>query len=388
MSTALDIAVEPPIILKPTMRVGEVLSKLSELKIREAPVVNDSGVLVGILSYRAILSKSAGRDTKVSTVMDPPYALRANVPIDAAIARFVSWKVRDVPVINDKGRVVGYINRFMILRYLLEQGLIPNDKVVDVMSSPATTIHEGESIARARWLMIKNGFSRLPVVDRYDRVVGVITLSDIVERLLRIRLSRRKGYEWIESEESFLAAPVGDFMSSPPITIATSGILLDAARTMLDKGVTGLPVVTGDDRVAGVLSSLDILKKYVERAVSVRPIEAKIRSAVEADEFTRSSVERIVNSYLASFTRYVDILDFKITAKELKKSDVTPDKDVRRCFEVSARIATNIGNFTAKTMCWDLPTCVREAMGILEKRLRKEIEKKSVARPGIKMLEE
>ncbi|MEM1525930.1 MAG: CBS domain-containing protein [Ignisphaera sp.] len=388
MSGVGDIAIEPPIILRSSMRIGEILPKLSELRIREAPVVNDSNELIGILSYRAILSKGVGRDTKVLTIMDPPYALNISDSIDRAIAQIVQWKARDIPVIDSFSKVVGYINRVMVLRYLLDHNLVPSEKVENVMSSPAITIQEWESIARARWLMVKNGFSRLPVVDRYERVVGVITLSDIVERLYRIKLSRRKGYEWIESEESFLAAPVSDFMTSPPITIPSSVTIIDALKLMLGRNIAGLPVVAGDDRPIGVLSGLDVLRRYIEASISVQPIEAKISTVAEIDEFTRSAIERIVNSYLAGFIRYINVLDFKLSVKEIGKPEESKNKDVRRGFEVSARITTDIGGFAAKSLCWDLPTCVREVMGILERRIRKQIEKRVVSKPGYKKSEE
>jgi len=384
MSLVSEIVIEPPILLKPSMRIGEVIPRMSELKIREAPVVDDNEVLVGVLSYRAILSKGVGRDTKVSTAMDPPYALKEDNSIDEAIARIVQWKARDIPIIDDSEKVVGYINRVMLLKYLVDKGTIPNDIVDNVMHSPAITIQEWESIARARWAMLRNGISRLPVVDRYERVVGVITLSDIVERLFRIKLSRRKGYEWIQSEESFLAAPVSDFMSTPAVTVPLGIKLIEAAKTMLDKGVAGAPVVTGDERVVGVLSGIDVLKKYLETSVALQPLEAKISTVGEIDEITRVSVERIINNYLSSFTKYVNVIDFKLAVKELGKSEESRGKDVRRGFEVSARIVTDEGSFAAKSMCWDLPTCVREVMNIIEKRIRKHIEKKTVAKPGYK----
>ncbi|MCI4436721.1 MAG: CBS domain-containing protein, partial [Ignisphaera sp.] len=62
MVTVLDIAIPPPLLLKPSMRIGEVLPKMKELKIYNAPVVDENGVLIGILSYRTVLSSGAGRD--------------------------------------------------------------------------------------------------------------------------------------------------------------------------------------------------------------------------------------------------------------------------------------------------------------------------------------
>ncbi|MEM1541088.1 MAG: CBS domain-containing protein [Ignisphaera sp.] len=375
MSTIIDIAIDPPVLLKPLMKIGEILSIMSEHRIRVTPVVDDRNVLVGVLSYRAILMKGVGRETKVATVMDPPYSINMNESIDKAIAVIASWRARDVPIVDEDNVVVGHVNLHIVLKYLYEKNLVPRETVDKVMSSPAVTIQEWESIARARWLMLKNAFSRLPVVNRFEKITGVITLSDIVERLYRIKLSRRKGYEWIESEESFLAAPVSDFMSSPPITTIANSSLSNAVKLLIDNRITGIPVITEDNRIVGVLSGIDILKKYVEKSATIYPIEASISKAVEGDEVAKVYVERIVNSYLADISRYLNIIDFKLAVKPLKKSDTIIDKDVRKMYEVSARIVTNIGDSVARSSCWDLPTCIREVMEILSKRLRKRIEK-------------
>ncbi|MEM4506799.1 MAG: CBS domain-containing protein [Ignisphaera sp.] len=375
MSTIIDIAIDPPVLLKPLMKIGEILSIMSEHRIRVAPVVDDRNVLVGVLSYRAILMKGVGRETKVATVMDPPYSIKMNESIDKAIAVIASWRARDVPIVDEDNVVVGHVNLHIILKYLYEKNLVPRETVDKVMSSPAVTIQEWESIARARWLMLKNTFSRLPVVNRFEKITGVISLSDIVERLYRIKLSRRKGYEWIESEESFLAAPVSDFMSSPPITIIANSSLSNAVKLLIDNRITGIPVITEDNNVLGVLSGIDILKKYVEKSATIYPIEASISKAVEDDEIAKVHVERIVNSYLADISRYLNVIDFKLAVKPLKKSDTMMNKDIRRMYEVSARIVTNIGDSVARSACWDLPTCVREVMEILSRRLRKRIEK-------------
>lgn len=373
--TIIDIAINPPLLLKPSMKIGEIVSKMSEHRIKTVPVVDENNVLIGVLSYRTILMRGVGRETRVSTVMDPPHSVKDYESIDKAIASMVSWRTKDITIVDKDNVVVGYINLNIILNYLHNENLLSQEQVINVMSSPAVVIQEWESIARARWLMIKNAFSRLPVVDRFEKIVGVITLGDIVEKLYRIKLSRRKGYEWIESEESFLAAPVAEFMSTPPITLTPSSFLTDAVKLMVERRISGLPIVAEDNRVAGVLSGIDVLRKYVEKFIAIHPIEASISKAIEDDKIVKTHVERIVNSYLASISRYINIIDFKLSIKSTKKLENVTNKDARKMYEVTVRIVTNIGDAVAKSSCWDLPTCVREAMEILSKRIRKRVEK-------------
>jgi len=383
VATALDLAMEPPLLLKPDMRIGEVLSKMKSLRVINAPVVDDSNVLLGVLSYKTILLKGAGRDTKVRSVMDPPYSLNRGLSFDSIVAAFVNWRLREIPVTDENDVVVGFLSRLIILDYMSRNALLPRVAVDDVMSRPPVTIEESESIARARWLMLRNGITRLVVVDRYGRVSGVITLSDIIERLYMIRLTRRKGYRWVESEESFLAAPVSEYMTSPPIVIASGTPLEKAVEVLLDNRISGAPVVDSNERSLGVLSGFDVLKAYATQLKLVQPVQAKV-SEVLRDEVSKLQIERLVNNYISKFSRYVNVIDFKMSVKEETKAG----KEGRKRYLVMTKIVTDAGSINSQSVCWDLPTCVREALETIEKRLRKEIEKSTYIKRRGKKAEE
>jgi len=372
-----DIASEPPFVAKPMMRIGEVLGKMKELRLWAVPVVGDRNRLVGILSYRSILMRGAGRDTKVLTVMEPPYSLVTGTPIPEAISRFVSWKARIVPIVDEKRSLLAVVRRADVLRYMLEKGLVPETRVEEVMSSPPIVIHEDESIARARWLMLKSGISRLPVVDDEEKLVGVITLRDIAERLYSIKMTRRRGFEWIGSEEEFLAAPVRDFMSSPPIHTHRGASLREVVETLLKYEISGMPI-TERDRVVGVVSGLDVMRKYVESLVQVQPLEAKIAEAIGKDALTRLQVEKLVNDYLSTFNRFVNVIDMKLTIKEETKVE---KEEGRKRYRVRIKLVTDIGSFVVEGVGWELLTALRDALQILEKRLRKAVEKASLHQP-------
>lgn len=376
MSRVADIASRPSFLLRPSMKIGEILPKMKELKIRDVPVVDEDNRIIGMLSYRSILTKGVGRDTKVQSIMEPPFYIYDDADVNSAVSSFVAWRSKEVPVINRDGVVVGIISRSAVLHNLIENNKIPRIAVEEAMSKPAITIGEKENIAKARWVMLKSGISRLPVVDTGNRVVGVITLSDIVERLYSIRLSRRKGYEWIQSEESFLAAPVSEFMTVPPITAPAGIDIVKTAVILLDNRISGVPVVTNSNIIEGVISNIDILRKYLETFTVVQSIDAKLSGVIEG-ELERIQIEKLVNSYLSKFSRYVRVIDFKLIVKRLGKvDDIVIEK--RKQYDVSIRLSTNFGTIVASSQCWDLATCVREVLSILERRLRKILDKKGI----------
>ncbi len=379
MSEPIDsIGFEPPIVAKPLMRIGELLGKMKEHRLWAVPVVDDKRRVIGIVSYRDILMRGAGRDTKVMTVMEPPYTFVTGLSINEAIAKFVSWKARVVPIVDEKRRLLAVVSRERVLDYMLRNNLVPNMVAEQAMSTPPVTIHEDESIARARWLMIKSGISRLPVVNDEERIVGVITLRDIAERLYSVKMSRRRGFEWIRSEEEFLAAPVKDFMSTPPIYTHRKASLTEVVQTLLNYQISGMPICEAE-KVVGVISGLDVMKKYVESLVTVQPLEAKVADAVGKDPMMRLQVEKLVNDYLSTFSRMVNVIDLKLSIKEETK---TEKEEGRKRYRVRVRLVTDIGSFAAEGIGWELLTALRDALMALEKRLKREVGRRAIHLPS------
>ncbi len=53
---------------------------------------------------------------------------------------------------------------------------------------------------------------------------------------------------------------VKDFMTRQVVTVTPETSVLDAARLMLDHKISGLPVVTDEDRVVGIITEHDLLR--------------------------------------------------------------------------------------------------------------------------------
>jgi CBS domain-containing protein len=121
--------------------------------------------------------------------------------------------------------------------------------VADVMTVDPVTIGVEESVEAAERLMASYGIRGLPVVDADGHLVGVVSQTDLMfeggpslSQLVRGRGS---------------ALRVGELMSSPPVTVAMSATLSEAARLMRDERVHRLVVVNEHATPIGVLSATD-----------------------------------------------------------------------------------------------------------------------------------
>ena len=121
--------------------------------------------------------------------------------ISHAVKILAGKNISGLPVVDGEHHVVGMISEADVvsmmgsrkghtfkdyLRHFLGHPL-PERKighlVADIMSSPAITIYPDTEISEAVRIMDSHRIRRLPVVDREQRLVGLISRSDVVKTL-------------------------------------------------------------------------------------------------------------------------------------------------------------------------------------------------------------
>ncbi|KOT42691.1 CBS domain protein [Streptomyces caelestis] len=108
-------------------------------------------------------------------------------------------------------------------------------------------------------LLDHHRISGLPVVDADDKVLGVLSGSDLV----RLQAHR-------DGSAPPPALTAGDVMSSPAITVHPEQTVPDAARLMERRGVERLPVVDEADRLIGIATRRDLLRVFLRADDDIR----------------------------------------------------------------------------------------------------------------------
>ena len=111
------------------------------------------------------------------------------------------------------------------------------------MSSPVASIPQAAPASAALEFMTKRKVRRLPVVDG-EALAGIVTLSDL-------HASKRPD------------AFVQDVMTADPVMVTPDDTLEEAARLMLERKVSGLPVVEAG-RLTGILTESDVFRALCE----------------------------------------------------------------------------------------------------------------------------
>ena len=64
---------------------------------------------------------------------------------------------------------------------------------------------------------------------------------------------------------------VGDFMTTQVVTVHRDSPVKDVARLMLERKISGLPVVDAGDRVTGIVTEHDLLRRRTDGPGSKPP---------------------------------------------------------------------------------------------------------------------
>lgn len=178
------------------------------------------------------------------------------------------------------------------------------DRIRDIMEPDVITVLPQAPVSELAALLDRAGITGAPVVDEQGTLLGMITVRDVV-RLARELLEVPEASRWgmgtmlpetlgipgdlpldaeffayyvtpgggfvdmrdqIQKlpEVAFEGYQVRDIMSANPVTVASSMLIRDAARTMLDARIHRCLVVD-DGVLQGIVTATDILKMVAER---------------------------------------------------------------------------------------------------------------------------
>lgn len=127
--------------------------------------------------------------------------------------------------------------------------------VRDWMTRDVITISPETSLAEAHKLIEGKRVRRLPVVE-HEQIVGIITLGDV----RGAEPSRASSLSVWEMNDLLAKLKVAEIMSRNPATIRQNASIGEAARVMLDKKFSGLPVVDEAGHLVGIITESDIFR--------------------------------------------------------------------------------------------------------------------------------
>ncbi len=146
--------------------------------------------------------------------------------------------------------------------------------VKDIMSSPAISLNEEQPLQDVLELLATHCFSGVPVVDADNKVIGVISDTDIIrysQSINIIPLSNLSGWISPYADISDLASvrkglellhktKIGQVMTKKVYTIGEDATATDVAQIMNRRKINRVPVVDNNEKLVGIVTRSDMVQ--------------------------------------------------------------------------------------------------------------------------------
>lgn len=182
-----DVMSKPVLCAKESMGYGIAYQLMSDHQVRHLVVVDDNGVMVGLVSegdflhhmgmeYLVELKSVQTAMTQNVTTVDK------NQPLTAALQIMSRQKISCV-VATEADKPIGILTERDMVRIASDLDDISGLKVSDEMSSPLQSVFATTPLQHASYLMESKNIRRLTVVNSNGELQGVLTRHDIAKSL-------------------------------------------------------------------------------------------------------------------------------------------------------------------------------------------------------------
>ncbi|AEK72915.1 protein, conserved, containing CBS domains [Thermococcus sp. 4557] len=180
---------------------------------------------------------------RVKTLMtSEPVVVELPATREYALDLFRKHKVRSFPVINKNTKaLVGIIS---IKRVLLHPD---EEQLAMLVKRDVPTVKPNDDLKKAVRAMLEMDYRRVVVVDEENRVIGVLTVGDIVRRYL----AKNEKLKNVTIED-YYQKNVGVVWRGTPLKAALKALLLCNAMA--------IPVIDDEGNLIGMVDETDILK--------------------------------------------------------------------------------------------------------------------------------
>ena len=355
-----------------TVKIGDTISKaiskMQEHGFHELPVVNEKNELVGFVNYRILIRrKSISLYSRVENVMVKPPTLEPEATIVDAVKMMIDAGYRSIPVVKKNNKLVGIISRTDIIRLVPKITSVASIPVEDVMTSEPEVVEENSPVEYALDLMRKLGEMSAPVVDENRRLSGIIHMKDIAKAIWREK--DRASLGELAGEKRKIEILVKEIMGNP-IYVEEESTLGDAVEEMIKYHSSICGVVDKNMRPIGIISQRDVIEAVMRKGKQ-EGVFVQITGLDLEDMEPYMVIYDMVEAFLKKINRFKEfkpqLLTFHVEEHHLTGKEIK--------YSVRARLTTDKKLFFARSYDWNMYRAFKDVLEILERNVKKERER-------------
>ncbi len=348
--------------------ISKVIPMLEKWEEKSAILVMENGKIIGVVRERDLIRGCVmvnPHETKIKHFVVRTGILSLDELTPEKVARrFVEDSTPFVIVkLNGKHGVI-YVDDFLKLAKLELEDI----KVREIMNPEVITVRDHDTVAKALATMRNHGIDRVVIVNDNNRVVGIVTGKDIVDRVLAPRKKATLG-DFSGEKEKTLSIMVESIMSYPVITVNKNDSVARVIDTMIEKNISSV-VVAKDGIPEGIVIKKDILETYIKKALPTKFDIQVIVKNITLDDFEKSRINDDLDNFMNKFKDYFGEAILFVYIKKYRW------EYYRRLpwIHVRLKLASDKGTFVASGEGWGVEYALHATLRKLEREILKEKE--------------
>jgi len=265
-------------------------SSLSHFKEGIPPVLavfDSKGSYKGSISRKSIrLSSLDASGTKVKTLTRSTPAVNLKDSLSKVAKLMIESETRQLPVYSED-KLLGFVtDEDVIHGAVMDQW--GNTHAEEIMTKEPFIIAEDESLGAVLSLIRNEGISHVPIV-KDGKLVGIVSISDIIENIFQPKHVQRAGFGGGE-KVPVLSIPAKGIMVKPVVTVLPETQLRDAEEQMHKFNISSL-IIVSKGRPVGIITKRDFLEPLaqMEKPLERLTVQFSVKD-VEIDETQRGAV--------------------------------------------------------------------------------------------------
>ncbi|BBL45858.1 homoserine O-acetyltransferase [Nanobdella aerobiophila] len=319
-------------------------------------ITDKKGKYLGILSNEKALRYLNKPNTKIDKLIIKIKPIDGDITY--IIEKMIGSNTRLIPV--KKGDKIEIMNIFDLLNNIYnDKNTLRNIKIEDIKNN-AYTIYENDNINKAINIMKENGISRLIVINNENKPVGILTISDILRKLLiqnneEIRVPKDEDFD----------IKIKSIIKNNLIFASKKDSIENIIELLVKNKIFSVPILDEKNNLYGIVTAKDILIAYLQNKK-----EKKYNIVISGIDLDEIDQKYIKNEYERFNKKYSNILgNIKIIIHVKKINENIKDKKI--FYSIKARLISDKLRFYVQNNGYDFYSTINDIFHILSNEAEK-----------------
>ncbi len=357
--------------------LSTLLNKMKDYNVREVPVIDEKGILVGYLDYKTIAKrKNISLYSKVMNMMIHPSFLKDSDDMDVAIEIMVNSGLRALPVVNDKKKLLGIVSVSDILSQLKDSDEFSDLSIEDIMIENPAVLNKEQSIFDALSFMDKWDELSAPVVDNDNKLVGMVHMPDITKIIWRDK--ERLQYGTYKGQKEKIDLKINDIMADA-VKVFKNSTVKDVLNVLAESKTDMCIIVDRENKPVGIITQKDFLDQAYN-GKNEKGVFVQITGLESSDPEPYNIVYEMIEKFLNRINKYSkfkpQLMTFHVEIHNPEGEEVK--------YSVRAKLQTDKKTFFYTDYDWNMYKLFKNVLDSLERIIRKEKERTEEKRVKIR----